>query len=302
MNKFQIFADATATMAADIQPVISFDYATQLATDLSALREVLGIQTMRAMTEGSQIKLYKTTVDQVGDQPAEGDVIPLTHVSRKLVRTIDLVLKKFRKETTADAIQSAGLANALNETDKKLTDLVRQGVLSAFYGNLINAKSATAAKGGANLQAALSSAWGEVRKFFKDVTATPIYFVSVDDVADYLGSANPVLATSGGMTYIENFLGLGTVVITPELPGGTLYATAKENLYGAYVPANGSVGDALGLTADETGTVGMKHYVGNDTANVGTLLLSGVQFFAELEDGVISAPVGAKKTAPAASK
>ncbi len=295
-NRFQLFADPTVVMTTDIEPVISFDYATKLATNLNALREVLGIQDMRAMNEGSQIKLYKVDVDKIGAQPAEGGVIPLTHVTRKLAKTIDLTLKKYRKETTIDAIQASGRQNALNVTDDKLVNVVQAGVLTDFYATLTGNKNAGNAKGGATLQATLSSAWGSVRKFFKDVTATPIYFVSVDDVADYLGTANPMLATAGGMTYIENFLSLGTVIITPELKAGTVYATAKENLAGAYVPTGGSVGEAVGTTADETGLVGIKHYVSNDTANIGTLLLSGVIFFPEMEDGVfkatISAPAG----------
>lgn len=301
MNKFnlQLFADATAIKVADIQPIISYDHATRLATDLTALREILGIPSLRVFNEGSQVKIYETTIDAKGDQPEEGAVIPLTHVSRKLSRTIDLKLRKYRKETTVDAIQSDGLDNAVNETDQKLTDLMRQEVLTAFYNTLTTSDKATEAKAGANLQAALANAYAQVKKTFDGLTATPIYFVSVFDAAEYLGTANPVLAEEGGVTYLQNFLSLGTVVLTPELPAGTVYATAKENLYGAYVPVSGSVGRSIGATADQTGLVAMKHYVDNSTANLGTLLMSGVVFYPELENGIIKATISSG--APAAT-
>ncbi len=296
MKRFQMFADEIIKTS-DIEPVISYDYATKLSRNLNALRDVLGIQAMRSMPEGSQIKLYKVEADSVGAQPAEGDVIPLTHITRKLARTVDLVLNKFRKETTIDAIQNTGRENALNVTDDKLVSIAQDKVLTDFYTSLTqDAKPGGVTPKTSGLQPALSAAWGAVRKGFTEYTATPIYFVSVDDVADYLGTANPLLATAGGMTYIENFLSLGTVVISPEIEAGAVYATAKENLGGAFVPTNGAVGQAVGTTADDSGLVGIKHYVSNETANIGTLMLSGAVFFPELVDHVYKVAITQAKT------
>ena len=152
----------------------------------------------------------------------------------------------------------------------------------------------TGSASGTTLQAALSAAWGQVKKFYEDQDATPIYFVSTDDVADYLGTAQVSMQTAFGMSYIENFLGLGTVVVSPALAKGKAIATAKENLYGAYVPANsGDVAKTFGLTADSTGLVGMAHYPISSNATVDTLIMSGVVFYPELLDGVIVSTIGA---------
>jgi hypothetical protein len=95
-----------------------------------------------------------------------------------------------------------------------------------------------------------------------------------------------------GMSYIENFLGLGTVIISPVLTAGTLYATAKENLYGAYIPANsGDVARTFGLTSDTTGYVGINHTPVSSNATVDTLVMSGVVFYPELLDGVIKTTI-----------
>ena len=56
-----------------------------------------------------------------------------------------------------------------------------------------------------------------MKKFYEDEDATPVFFVSSDDVAEYLGSAQITMQTAFGWTYIENFLGLGTAIVTPAL-------------------------------------------------------------------------------------
>ena len=95
-----------------------------------------------------------------------------------------------------------------------------------------------------------------------------------------------------GMSYVEDFLGLGTLVVSPSLTKGKLIATAKENLHGVYVPANtGDVARTFGLTSDTTGLVGMTHQPISGNATVDTLVFSGVVFYPELLDGVIVATI-----------
>ena len=89
-----------------------------------------------------------------------------------------------------------------------------------------------------------------------------------------------------GFTYIENFLGLGTAVISPKVAAKKPIATAKENLRGAYVPMSGDVAQTFSLTADETGLIGMVHAMVTENATVDTLMMSCVKFFPEFADGV----------------
>lgn len=282
----QLFAAATNTIvAADLDPAISIDCVSRLNSNIAELRQVLGITEMEPMPAGTSIKIY--TLEQVNtpNQVGEGEDIPLTEIKRKLARTIELTLKKYRKNTTAEAIQNVGRDMAINKTDEKLLSGIQKGIKADFYSML---STGTGSASGKTLQSALSAAWGAIKKFYVDEDATPIYFASSDDVADYLGTAQINMQQAFGMSYVEDFLGLGTLVVSPSLTKGKLIATAKENLHGAYVPANtGDVARTFGLTSDTTGLVGMTHQPISGNATVDTLVFSGVVFYPELLDGVI---------------
>lgn len=282
----QLFAAATNTIvAADLDPAISIDCVSRLNSNIAELQQVLGITEMEPMPAGTSIKIY--TLEQVNtpDQVGEGEDIPLTEIKRRLARTIELTLKKYRKNTTAEAIQKIGRDMAINKTDEKLLSGIQKGIKADFYSML---GTGTGSASGTTLQSALSAAWGAIKKFYVDEDATPIYFASSDDVADYLGTAQINMQQAFGMSYVEDFLGLGTLVVSPSLTKGKLIATAKENLHGAYVPANtGDVARTFGLTSDTTGLVGMTHQPISGNATVDTLVFSGVVFYPELLDGVI---------------
>lgn len=282
----QLFAAATNTIVtADLDPAISIDCVSRLNSNIAELRQVLGITEMEPMPAGTSIKIY--TLEQVNtpNQVGEGEDIPLTEIKRKLARTIELTLKKYRKNTTAEAIQKVGRDMAINKTDEKLLSGIQKGIKADFYSML---GTGTGSASGTTLQSALSAAWGAIKKFYVDEDATPIYFASSDDVADYLGTAQITMQQAFGMSYVEDFLGLGTLVVSPSLTKGKLIATAKENLHGAYVPANtGDVARTFGLTSDTTGLVGMTHQPISGNATVDTLVFSGVVFYPELLDGVI---------------
>lgn len=289
MNKLfdlQLFAAETnTTTTTDLEPAISIDCVSKLSSNIVELQKVLGITELEPMTAGTTIKIYKMEQVNTPEQVAEGETITLTKINRTLARTVELVLKKFRRNTTAEAIQKTGREIAINKTDGKLISSIQKGIKKDFYSMLLEG---TGTASGATFQAALAAAWGAVTKFYEDEDATPIHFVSSDDVADYLGTAQVTLQQAFGMSYIEDFLGLGTVVINPNMTKGKVASTAKENLHGAYIPANtGDVAKTFGLTSDKTGLVGMTHQPVSGNATVDTLAMSGVVFYPELLDGVI---------------
>ena len=83
-------------------------------------------------------------------------------------------------------------------------------------------------------------------------------FMNPLDVADYLSTANITLQTAFGMTYVENFLGLGTVILNSSVPKGKIYATAKDNIVLYYIPVNGAdLGEVFDFTTDATGYIGI---------------------------------------------
>lgn len=290
MNKkrlfdLQMFAEENITTSADIAPAISIDHVSRLSTNIKKLMEVLGITEMTPMNEGTNIKIYKFEQTNTPEQVAEGETITLTKIKRVLARTVEITLEKFRRNTTAEAIQKSGKDVAINQTDEKLVGSVQKGIKRGFYDVL---GTGTGTASGTNLQSALAAAWGALQKVYEDEDVTPIHFVSSDDLAKYLGNATVTMQQAFGLSYIQDFLGLGTVVVSPSLPKGKTIATAKENLNGAYVPANtGDLAKAFGLTSDASGLVGMGHYVVSGNATIDTLVMAGVVFYPELLDGVI---------------
>lgn len=282
-------AESNLINASDLAPAISIDLASNFAKSIKALQEILGISTLQPVPVGSTAKQYKLVAGTLNAQSAEGDIIPLTEVTRQAVANISIGLNAYRKSTSAQAIQAVGRDMAINGTDEALISKIQGAIKAAFFTSLA---TGTGTVTGATLQPALANAWGKVKEYFEDYDATPVHFISVDDAATYLGSATISLQTEFGMTYVENFLGLGTVVICPSLDAGEFYSTAKENLRAVYVPAtSGDVGQSFGLNADETGLIGFTHQAQVDRATIDTLILTGVTFFPEMVDGVFKGTI-----------
>jgi len=284
----QLFANETITT--DIEPGISIDFATKLTANIRTLQRILAIDELDALPEGNAIPIYAYNQKNTPAQVAEGVTIPLTEVERKLVKTINMTLKKYRKQSTAELIQKVGRIRAINETDNVVLSNIQKDIKGDFFSMLATGEGTAS---GTGVQATLADIWGKVAKKFDDVDATPVFFVSSDDVAEYLGTATVTMQTAFGWTYIENFLGLGDTFVSPALTKGTCYGTAKENLRGAYVPANsGAVADSFGLNGDGTGLVGITHSVETNNATIETLMMSGVVFYPELLDGVFAGTIG----------
>lgn len=281
-NKFnlQMFAaEQNMTAAADLAPGISIDFVSKFTQNITELQKVLGITEMESMASGTSIKIYKMEVGDLAAQVGEGETIGLTKVTRVLARTVELVLNKYRRNTSAEAIQKHGRDMAINQCDEKLIAKIQKEIKQLFFDLLA---TGTGTASGATLQATLANSWGELNVVHEDEGATPVHFLSPLDVADYLGTAQITMQTAFGLSYVEDFLGLGTVVISPRVTKGKVISTAKENLHGAFIPANsGDVARTFGLTSDSTGLIGTTHQPITSNATVDTLMMAGVVFYPE---------------------
>ena len=286
-------AEENTNVAADFEPAISIDHTNRIVQNITTLRRALGITEMVPMAEGSTVKRYKTTVTKAsgGGKVAEGDVIPLSKTERKALPDLPLTLSKYRKLTTAEAIQKTGRSRALNQSDELLIAEIRKDLKASFF-SMITAGTGSSA-GGSNLQMAAAQAWGSLQAYYEDTDVTPVFFVHPLDVATYLGQAEISTQTAFGFSYIENFLGMGNAFITPAVTQGTVYATVTQNLNGVYVPASGDLADTFGLTFDESGLVGMCHTIAADRASMQTLILTGVLFYPEDASGVFASEITA---------
>lgn len=282
--------ETNTIITADVAPAISIDLVSNFVSNIRALQELLGITDMIPMAEGSTVKVYTTTVGNLVGQDSEGDIVGLTDVEIAEADPIVMELLPYRKRVTAQAIQKVGRERAIYDTDRALIGKIRSAIKAGFYTALGSASGVTPA--GATLQQALANAWAQLHTYFEDFDINPVHFVNPLDVAGYLGTASITTQTAFGFDYVEDFLGLGTVIFSPNVTQGEIISTAKENLRCAYVPANGAVGQEFEMTADESGLVGVTHGRVLDHFSIDSLMMCGVKFFAENLAGVFVGAVG----------
>lgn len=280
----------TKTQMAKVREV---DFVSQFThNSLNKLMEVLGVTRKIPMMEGTTMYVYSTTGTLQSGAVAEGEIIPLSQYTTTKTAVGDITLKKWRKAVSAEAIKKSGYEASVRETDAALLKDVQAGVRSDFFTFLNGTISGSTSASGVGLQAALAAAWGQLQVKFEDDTAEAVYFVNPLDIADYLASANITVQTVFGMNYVENFLGLGTVIMTSRVTAGTFIATAKQNLVMYYLTMNGDIAQAFNLTADETGYVGIKSgYQNEERAQIESLVMSGVQFLVEYAAGVVKGTI-----------
>lgn len=261
------------------------DFNLMFNGSLTKMAEALGITRKIAVQDGAVLKQLKVTGTLESGVVAEGELIPLSKYETEEITVGEVKLNKWRKSTSAEAILKGGYDQAVGATtDKMLKDIQKtiRTSLFTFMG------TGTGTAEGTGLQASLANAWGKLATLFEDDAVDTVYFVNPLDVADYLGSATITMQTAFGMSYIENFLGLGTVMLNSSVPQGKFYATAKDNIIMYYVNVNTSeLGRVFSLTTDETGYIGINEYPDKDTATVDDLVMSGVTFFPERIDGIV---------------
>lgn len=287
-------AESNLTKAADMKRIREVDFVNRFTHgSLAKLIEVLGVTRKIPMMEGTTMYVYSMSGELANNgSVAEGDIIPLTKIEQTKTPVGEITLKKWRKAVSAEAIKKSGYQTAVVETDEKLISLVQAGVRSDLFtflnGEITGAEDVT----GTTLQEALANAWGELQVLFEDDTAEAVYFVNPLDIAAYLGTANISTQTAFGMNYVEDFLGLGTVIISSRITQGTFVATAKENFIMYYLTMNGDVADAFNLTADELGYIGIKSgYQNEERAQIESLVMDGIQFLVEYAGGVVKGTI-----------
>ena len=278
-------AENNTIMQADLARVRVADFNLQFTGNLQKLTEALGVTRKIAVQEGAALKMLKVIGTLESGNVAEGEIIPLSKYETQEVAVGEVKLNKWRKGTTAEAILKGGYDQAVGATTDKMVKDIQKTIRGDLFTFMA---TGTGTASGATLQAALANGWGKLAVLFEDDAVETVYFLNPMDVADYLGSAQVEMQTLFGMNYIKNFLGLGDVFLNSNVPAGKYYATAKENIVLYYVNvASGDIKAAFGLTADETGYIGINEYADKDTARVIDLVLSGVTFFPERQDGIV---------------
>ena len=264
-------------------------------TILRNLIEALGVTRKIPLIDGTTMYYYTTTGTLQDGNVPEGEIIPLSQYQRNKVPIGEITLKKWRKAASAEAILKSGYNEAVIETDTKLLQDVQTGIRTDFFNN-IKAIEGTVV-GASTLQMVLAKSWGNLQVLFENDAIEAVHFLHPLTIAEYLGAANITVQTAFGFNYITDFLGLGSVFMTSQIPQGQVISTARENLIMYYVPVSSAAMTSLGVTADESGYIGINSgYPTHERAQVESLVLSGIQFLVEYAAGVVFGQIDSTPT------
>ena len=286
-------AEENLIVTDDMKKVREVDFVRRFThNSLDKFMEVLGVTRKIPMMEGTTLYVYTVEGTLEDGNVAEGEIIPLSEYEQTKTKVGEITLKKWRKAASAEAIKKSGRTAAIRDTDAKMLRDVQADIRTDFFsfmnGTITGATTAT----GVDLQSALANAWGQLQIKFENDAAEPVYFVNPLDIATYLGAATITTQTAFGLNYIEDFLGLGTVVISSQVTQGTFIATAKENFIAYYLTMNGDIAESFELTTDETGFIGINSgYANKERAQIETLVMDGVVILVEYAAGVVKGTI-----------
>lgn len=277
-----------------IAKVREIDYAQMFGENIQSLITMLGDVRKIPVTAGTTLKKLTVTGTLEDGDVAEGEIIPLSQYKTEWEPVAELTLKKYRKATTAEAILKGGYDQAVNDTDKRLVLDIQKAIRSDFISDL--ADEAETDVEGVGLQATLAQIWGQLQVKFEDDTIQSVFFINPLDIADYLANAEVTVQTAFGFSYIENFLGMGNVIMSSLIEKGKVYATASQNIVAYYINVNeaNGLGEGFDFTTDaETGFVGIHEDANYTRLQEETVAIAGVTFFAEMPAGIVEGTIKA---------
>lgn len=273
------------------------DFVTVFNDNWEALRRIMGIMRPIRKTPGTKLVSSVVTVTLEDGDVAEGEVIPFSEAQVTPVAYGDINVEKYAKSVSIEAVAKYGAEIAIEKTDDQFRTELQNRVLTNFYG-FLNTGALTGTAG--TFQAALAKAKGLVldkfQKMRKSVTNV-IGFANVLDFYDYLGAAEITVQTQFGMTYVQNFLGYGTLFLMsePDVARGDVIAVPVENIDLYYIDPSDSDFARLGLTytvAGETNLIGFHAEGDYSRATGATYALMGMTLWAEYLDGIAIISVG----------
>lgn len=282
--------NTTTTQQFNQLTVREIDFIERFNRNWDALREIMGVMRPIRKTPGTKLVSSVATIELQDGSVPEGDEVPLSQATVKPMAYADLELKKYRKAVTAEAVAKYGAAIAVQKTDDALLSELQGEVMDEFYEF---AQTGTLTGKYDTFQMAVAMAVALVKDKFKKMHrdyTNIVVFANTLDVGEYLGSANITVQTMNGIEYLQNFLGASTMIISSEIPAGTVLAIPADNIVLYYIDPGDADFRQLGLVyntgSGETNLIGI-HKEGNYGRVMGeTHALMGMKLWAEYLDGI----------------
>lgn len=285
-------AETNLIKAAALKKAREIDFTKKFGGfSIPKLMAALGTARKIEMREGDAMYIYEITGTLQDGYVPEGEIIPLSAYEQTKTKVGEMVLRKYRKGTSGEAIVKSSVNVAVGDTDKKMLQDVQKTIRTDFF-NFLDSITGTTAATGTDLKTVLADSWGKLQVAFEDDDVQPVHFVNPEDIADYLKTAPLTLQNAFGMKYVEDFLGLGRVIITSRVEKGTVFSTAQDNLILYVLTMSGDLARAFSLTTDETGIIGINSgYPTNDRLQLETLVVYGIDLLVEYAAGVIKGTI-----------
>lgn len=271
------------------------DFVTRFNDSWDALREILNVMRPIAKDPGTTLVSYEATIDLQDGEIDEGEEIPYSKATVTPVSYDELTINKYAKAVSVEAVSKYGADVAIQKTDDEFLAELQGVVMDKFYDFI---QTGTLTDTETTFQMAVAMAIGLVRDKFKKLrkdSTNIALFINTLDAYRYLGASELSVQTAFGLTYLENFMGASTVILSSEIPEGQVIATPTENLVLYYVDPGNSGFKQLGLdytVQGETNLIGF-HANGNYSTAVGeSFALMGMALWAEYLDGIAVVTVG----------
>lgn len=257
--------------------------------DLKELLALLGQTEVQILSPGTAFHIYSTSGDLSTATVAEKAEIPDSGITATKGDDVVIDYAKYRNLVSIEQIGKLGYDIAVGTTNDKMIRSAEASVRTKICAQL--ATGTGTATAGATLQPALANAWAALNTATVDEAGDAVYFVNPTDAASYLGTANIGLSTAFGISYISNFLGLGTVIVDPGVTAGKVYATVTGNLN--VVAADVTAISGMDLVTDELGILAVHNGAAYANGALETVVYSGVTVLPTALDHIIIGTIGA---------
>ncbi len=274
----------------------TIEFVERFNMNWDALREIIGIMNPVRKTPGTRLRSVKVNITRGNGQPAEGDEVELSQANLSEVAHKDLELKPDRMRITAQDVEKYGAEMAVRRTTDAFINKIQGEILDEFYEFALTGELTGSEE---TFQMAVSMAVAKVKDKFKKMRlnyGNIVVFANTLDVGRYLGSAQISTQTQNGVEYLKNFLGAETLIVSSEIPEGTVVAIPADNIVLYYIDPADSDFKELGLDYytgnGETNLIGAHREGVYGRVSGDTHILYGLTLWAEYLDAIAVITVG----------
>lgn len=242
------------------------DFVERFNTSWDAWSEIMGIMRPIRKQPGTRLRSYKASVELNDATYVEGDEVALSKATVTEVAYKDLELVPDRMRVTAKAVKDYGADIAVTRAQKAFLNEVRGKVMDEFYAFAL---TGTLTGTEDTFQMAVAMAVAKVKDKFKKMRldyGNIVVFANTLDVGKYQGSASISTQSREGIEYLKDFLGANTMIVSSEIPQGTVVAIPADNICLYYIdPEDGDFAE-----------LGLNYYTGNSGTNLIGVAQEGV--------------------------